>query len=243
MLSMRLVYYENGYNFSIPTLQTINTISLSLNDPWDPYTALGGKAANEFYDIMRQYKYCRTQAATVSVHVTQPDFASNRAIGMAMYPNWDGDSYPGGIDDIYSMDRSRVTICPTVTNLMGTPIKMKRRYTMPMIYNIHPNQYNTKSYSGLYDVYNSGSTFYSPTNLAKLYISVYRFNEIITSEAIQAVGSVQIIFEVEFAQKYPKGEYTPVSEEELRSRMIETRNKSSDDRIVIDGITYAKVDE
>ena len=220
ILKTKLIYYENGYVWNLPSLTTEAKIALALNDPWDPYIPLGGKSANEFYRLMQSYKYCRTNAATISVHVVQPEFASNKAVGLCMYPNWDGDTI-ANIDDANSLDKSRVTFGNRPTNLIASAISVSRRYFIGDIFNLKKLQYTSRPYSGLTDIYNSGSSYYSPTNLARVEVMVYRYNESSLSEAIAATGSVRIVFEVEFAQKIPAGEYTPVSLEELKSRSEE----------------------
>ena len=99
------------------------------------------------------------------------------------------------------------------------------------MFNLRKLQYTSRPYSGLTDIYNSGSSYYSPTNLARVEVMVYRYNESSLSEAIAATGSVRIVFEVEFAQKIPAGEYTPVSLEELKSRSEKNLEEVKSERI------------
>jgi len=229
IFSMKLRYAENSYQFPITPITQYSTQEFALNDPWDPWVPTGGKAANEFYQIMSFYKYCRVKAATLKVTILQPDFASNRNVGIAMIPNWDGDSYPNNIDDLWSMDPTRVTIVRRPTDLMTNALVIKRRYRIPDIFNEGPSQYFARAYTGLTDVYNSGSAYYSPTNLAKVEVMVFKFDEV-TTDSVKVIGFVEIDFEVTFAQKYTWGEKAPLGYDELKTRSQSLARKAFDEK-------------
>lgn len=203
-LWIKFKYYQGQYKWELNNLNPMRRDVLSLNDPYDPYTAIGGKSANEFQQLMRLYKYCRTYKADVDINIIQEEFANRKNIVAAMLPNYDNNNITS-VDDLISQDPTILTLSEApVSNLVQDRLNLRRSYDISTVLGMSQSQYANHVPSSTLDVYNSGSLFYSPTLLAKLDVYVAMLYD--RGETITAVGDVTVIFHCKLTQKIYQGE-------------------------------------
>lgn len=208
VLDIKFKYYENQFKWELNALNPMRRDVVSLNDPWDPYTTVGGKSANEFQQLMSMYKYCRTYVADVEVNIVQDNFASYKNIVAAMIPNYDNTAIQN-LDDLKSQDPALLTISQKPSNVVADALTLRRTYNIASTLGMLNSQYRAHAPSSYYDVSNTGSSIYSPTVLAKLDIYVASLYE--RDETINPVGEVTIVFHCKLIQKIYQGEYSTIN--------------------------------
>lgn len=201
---MDLLYNEGNYQFGLSAVDTFQYTSISLNDPFDPYTALTGKSANDFLRIMSVYKFCRVKAARIGVRIVNANFASQENIKFAMFID-PTNTAPTNMDDIISLNPRFTSVCKSMPNIIGTSLMFNKSWTMNSALGISALQYSSAPPEYGYDVINNGSTVSSPTKIAYVNICWGRENTSRT-EIVGIVGDVTIRFKVKFYTKFPSVE-------------------------------------
>jgi len=203
-LTVKLRYYENTFTFDLGSSDMINYVQMALNDPYDPFVALGGKSANEFIPLMKFYRWAKVNCARITVRATQPGFEANRNMLLGLYVNPNQDSITNA-DDLFSQDSRIMTKAKTFTDIISNTLTVTKEYRICDALRYTPMQYEAIPPNVDFYVRNTGSTISSPNKLAYLDIVYARVDEN-QSNAISFRGDVTIDFEVTFFDKITQTE-------------------------------------
>lgn len=194
ILYTRLKYFENSYSFSLATTTLISLTSLAINNPFDPYTATGGKSALYYSTYANIYKYCRVMAAKVTLTVNKITDANTSTI-FAFLPREFGGGPFTDIDNVISQ--------PRVKWMRGTPGRVGNSrvltYYIPVSTCLQMSrmQYMAELPNGPYDcLCPQGPTFNA---LLDLYFA--KTTEDITT-TVTFEGSIKIVFYCKFSTRW-----------------------------------------
>jgi hypothetical protein len=161
-----LVYYENSGHADLGTVTIISNQTYTLNNPYDPYSAIGGKSANLFVQIMSMYRYCRVLAADVEIKYTDDPAANSCPIQTALVYNSEGVSY-ASMDDIISLPTSKRVVQLKMTGRIGNTLTLRGRFFPAMSFYMDESQWHNLPAGSPYDITNIGGIV-SPVNKAEL---------------------------------------------------------------------------
>jgi hypothetical protein len=198
IFSVKLRYYENSYHFDLGTTDTILQQSLSINDPYDPVAALGGKSANLFQQIGSMYRFCRVNACNVKITYQDVSTANTCPVQFALVLNSDGVSF-ADMDDVVSLPNSRRRVSLITQDRIGTTRSLSGRFYPKDAFYMTQQQWDALVPGSPEDVTNIGG-FVSPTNLSTLDI-VYAKIDQNNITAAANFGSVTIDYEVTFKHR------------------------------------------
>lgn len=203
----KLKYYENNYQYTLGATDKIVYTQMRLNDPHDPYAALGGKSAL-YYDFwMQAFRYCRVMAAKITI-TWQKTSDVNQGVIFALCPNLFGSLW-SDMDDVSS--QPYVKTSRRFANRLGSSQSLSYYIPMHKLLNMTQLQYISQLPGSVYDAtYNA-----SPTKGCLMDIVAGRLNE---NDTTVITGSlmVSIKFYCKFYQRYQFVETgTDAGEEEL----------------------------
>jgi hypothetical protein len=200
VFKLKLRYYENSYHFDLGTTDTLLQQSLSINDPYDPVAAIGGKSANLFQQIGSLYRFCRVNAVNVKITYQDVSTANTCPVQFALVLNSEGVSY-ADMDDVISLPNSRRRVSLLTQDRIGTTRTLTGRFYPKDAFYMSQQQWDNLPPGSPEDVTNVGG-FASPTSLAILDIIYAKIDQANTT-AVANFGSVTIDFEVTFKFRIP----------------------------------------
>lgn len=189
----KLKYFENSYTYSIGATDKLVKTTIRLNDPHDPYAAVGGKSAL-YYDFwMQAFRYCRVMAAKITI-TWQKVSDVNQGVIFALVPNLFGSLW-SDMDDVSSQPYVRTS--RRLVNRLGGGASLSYYIPMHKLLNMTRLQYISQLPGSDYDCsYNS-----SPTKGCNMDIVAARLNENDTT-TISGALMVSIKFYCKFYQRY-----------------------------------------
>lgn len=193
MMFAKLKYFENNYTYSFGIGDKILRTSIRMNDPFDPYAAVGGKSAL-YYDFwMQAYRYLRVMAAKITVTwIKTTD--TNQGIIFSLCPNLFGSVF-ADMDDVAS--QPYVKTSKRIANRVGDSHSISYYIPIHKLLNMTKLQYISQLPGSVYDCgYNN-----SPTTGALMDIIIGRINEADTT-AITGTYMVNIKFFCKLYQRY-----------------------------------------
>jgi len=189
----KLSYFENNYSYSLGATDKLEYIRMRLNDPYDPYAALGGKSALYYQFWMQAFRYLRVMAAKITVTwLKVPD--TNRGVICSLVPNLFGYAW-SDIDDISSQPYTKTS--KRFANRVGDSQSLSYYIPIHKILNMSKLQYDSQLPGGDYDCSYSSS----PTKGALFDIVFSRLDETDTT-AISGSFMVKIKFYCKLYQRY-----------------------------------------
>jgi len=185
----KLKYYENNYRVTIAENAVGNTFNLSLNDPHDPYAALGGKSAAYYQFWHGAYVYSRVMAAKVMITWGKVNDV-NQGIVCTLNPN-PGNTVLGDLDDCAAQPDGIAS--RRFPNRVGGSGTLKKYYSIPYIFRHTRQQYIAQ----LPGVVLDGTLNTGPTTKATLTVGLWK-NDETYAPAMNVQMNVKIIFYVKF---------------------------------------------
>lgn len=195
VLMTKLSYAENNFNFTLAENTTMTLQQISANDPYDPYTGLGGKSALYFHTYAGIYKYCRVLGARITVRFTkETDF--NQGVNVAIVPRI-GVSSPVLTDYDDVMSQPRVRYSNRTLNRVGDSVTLKYYLPINTMLQMNKLQYIAQLPSDKYDCTISTS----PIERTVFDIYTMRTN---TSDLREMLvhGNVHVKYYCKFYQRY-----------------------------------------
>lgn len=226
---VKLKYFENNYIYTLGATDKIIYTQMRLNDPHDPYAALGGKSAL-YYDFwMQAYRFCRVLSAKITI-TWQKTSDVNQGIIFALCPNLFGSQW-SDMDDVSS--QPYVKTSRQFPSRLGTANSLSYYIPMHELLNMTQLQYNSQLPGSVYDAsYNT-----SPNRGCLMDIVIGRLNE---TDITSITGSlmVSIVFYAKLYQRYQFVETGPdAGEEELDDGEVAKPTTLPD--FVLTGVTGA----
>lgn len=189
----KLKYFENSYVYSISAVDKLVKTSIRLNDPHDPYAAVGGKSALYFDFWMQAFRYCRVMAAKITITWQKVSDVNQGAI-FALVPNLFGSLW-SDMDDVSSQPYVRTS--RKLVSRLGSGSSLSYYIPMHRLLNMTKLQYLSQLPGSDYDCsYNA-----SPTKGCIMDIVAARLNENDTT-VISGALMVSIKFYCKFYQRY-----------------------------------------
>lgn len=188
-------YYENNFHLDLSSSDTLLYQTFSINDPHDPYTALGGKSANFYPQIMALYRYSRVMYADVIVKYTDVSGGNTCPIQTALVYNSENIIFANW-DDVLSLPKSKRVIQLNFNNRIGSTVTLRGRFSPSMAEYMTAQQWNMLPAGSTFDNTNLGSIA-SPSTLSLLDLYYGRIDDNDTSQ-IGIRATVTIKFYIKF---------------------------------------------
>jgi hypothetical protein len=196
-----LKYSEISYNLDLGTTDFLNRVSLAANNPYDPYTALGGISASYFNKIIEDYRYCRVNHAKIIVKFTNVSIAGliQTPMQLALVKNAEGVAY-SNMNDIISLPPSRCKLSKFFQDSVGSTRVLTMSTNISDIFWYEPHHYLNLIPGSIYDVTNFGGPV-SPSRLATVDLYYGRIAGSSIGSAVSCKAEITIEFLCEFRQR------------------------------------------
>lgn len=204
VVRQRFLYSENNYRLSLATTDDMLSFAMSLNDPWDPYAGVGGKAALHWPQVMGQYKYCRTYGAKITIRLVDNVAANTIPMVVAFVLSSTTDNQvPADIDDLLAWPRSRKKMLKMYPNRIGSTRTLSMYVNIADVFQYPRDTYDNILPGTTYDNTNVGAIA-SPTQFA--ICNVFYAKLVNNATAIDAFADINIKYYCKFHVRLAFGE-------------------------------------